>query len=265
MFSKREAERYDYPTLSIYNDAKSPHFCKQQLGQVSLRKLNSILYVHIPFCANQCIFCNYYKTSNITAELIKTYFKALHKELDFYSQLFAKQIIIQGIHFGGGTPSVVPAKYYHDLITHIRNIFILINPVISFEGNINSLNRIGYIKELRAAGVNRISFGIQTFDQKIRSFLHLHGDLSAIRDLCNLLKREGINNYNADLMFNLPYQTPQCFEEDIEKAFELGVSAIDLYSLLVYPETIMFQYLREHNLWNSYSSSFSINQYLNFQ
>lgn len=262
MIGKREPECYDYPILSIYDDIMSPQTCKFLLEKQQIKE-SSIIYIHIPFCSKQCVFCNYYKTSDFSRKLIDDYFDALKIEADYYSKILGSKTKIIGIHFGGGTPSVIPVKYYHQLIEHIKQIFLITDPIISFEGNVTSLNNASYINGLKKAGVNRVSFGVQSLNPLTRSFLKLKSDALKVKELCRTLISEGIVDFNADLMFNLPYQTPMDFENDIHTLFEFGVQAIDLYSLLVYPETLMFHYLRKHDMWNLYLDKNSINQYEN--
>lgn len=262
MFGKREAEHYDYPILSIYDDVMLPFHYHHIIHNVPLSRRETILYIHIPFCAHHCIFCNYYKSKVFNADLVDKYFVALTKEINYYSKELGQKIVIVGIHFGGGTPSVVPTKYYNLLIEHIKVSFSLINDLtISFEGNINSLTKSNYIKELKKIGINRISFGIQTFKPEIRLQYDLSGNRQKVSKLCSILQNEGISNINADIMFNFPNQSVNEFEEDIYSTFDLGIQSIDLYSLLVYPETNMYQYLIKKGLWKEYSLKNSINKY----
>lgn len=262
MLRRRQPEHYDYPILSVYDDIISPEQYLMLLDNISFDAESSIIYIHIPFCADQCIFCNYYKTSRFNKNLIDDYFHSLELEIKHYSLFVGNRVIINGIHFGGGTPSVIPAIYYRKLLKVIQNTFSLSeNAVISFEGNINSLLKENYIADLKCLGINRISFGIQTFFQEIRSLYGLKGNRDTIYRLCSILDDVGLHNYSADIMFNFPNQSVSIADEDIHQAFELGIKAVDLYSLIVYPETRMYYNLIKENLWGVYSESNHCNKY----
>ncbi|MBD5526545.1 MAG: radical SAM protein [Lachnospiraceae bacterium] len=262
MFGKREAEHYDYPILSIYNDIIQPNIYNQLMQNIEILQNQSIFYIHIPFCASQCIFCNYYKITKFDMTVIENYFLSLEKEVKYYASQLRDHVKIIGVHFGGGTPSVVPVKHYALLLEVIRNQFCFDDAaIVSFEGNINSLSKKNYIKQLKSIGINRISFGIQTFNQEIRNRYGLKGNFETIVNLCDTLQNEGIKNYNADIMFNFPEQNVSEVYGNVLDAFELGIQTIDLYSLLIYPETKMYYLLKKNNIWKEYSDREKINGY----
>lgn len=262
MFGKREAEHYDYPILSVHDDIIQPNVYDQLVQNIETSQDQAIIYVHIPFCAGRCVFCNYYKTTKFDVSVIESYFSSLRKEIKYYADQLNNQVKIIGVHFGGGTPSVVPAKYYALLLEDIIGRFCVDEAAtVSFEGNINSLIKKNYIRELKNIGINRISFGIQTFNQEIRDKYGLKGNFDTIASLCDILQSEEIKNYNADIMFNFPEQNVSEVHEDVLQAFELGVQAIDLYSLLIYPETEMYYLLKRDNTWGKYSDKNSVNEY----
>lgn len=262
MFGKRETEHYDYPILSIYNDIILPSIYNKLVHNIEISQNQSIIYIHIPFCASQCIFCNYYKITKFDITLIEKYFLSLEKEVKYYANQFRNYVKIVGVHFGGGTPSIVPVRYFASLLDVIGSQFCLDKTaIVSFEGNINSLSKKDYIKQLKSIGINRISFGIQAFNQEVRERYGLKGDLGTIVNLCDILQNEGIKNYNADIMFNFPEQNVLEVYENVLTAFELGIQAVDLYSLLIYPETKMYYFLKKNNTWKEYSDRERINRY----
>ena len=262
MFGKREAEHYDYPVLSIHDDIIQPDMYNQFVKDIEASQDQSIIYIHIPFCAGRCVFCNYYKITTYDMGVFEDYFSGLRKEIKYYADQFYNQVKIIGVHFGGGTPSVVPARYYALLMEDIIGWFCVDeDATVSFEGNINSLIKKNYIRELKNIGINRISFGIQTFNQEIRNKYGLKGNFQTIASLCDILQNEGIKNFNADIMFNFPEQNVSEVHENVLQAFELGVQAIDLYSLLIYPETEMYYLLKNNNTWEKYSDKNSVNKY----
>lgn len=252
MFVQRENEHYDYPQLSIFRNAKLVVDNRDLMIASAKNNKDTIIYIHIPFCAKECIFCNYYKTQ-MTAAILDQYFSCINKELIYYSKILPPECRkISGIHFGGGTPSVVPAKYYGVLFDVINKYYDITECQISFEGNILSLMRKQYIHQIASLGINRVSFGVQTLNSKIREKYSLFSQTEKIQTVISYLQDSDINDINADLMYNFPGQTPEDVLDDGYKLFDMGINCIDLYSLIVFPNTKMFKKLVEDGDYNTY-------------
>jgi len=130
---------------------------------------NTAIYIHIPFCDHKCIYCDFY--SIITTDNISSYKTALLKEINHYAGLYAKTRIITSIYFGGGTPSLMQPAYLNDIITFIKEKFnVSASAEISMETNPGTVSG-DKLKEFRNTGINRISIGIQSFNENELQFL----------------------------------------------------------------------------------------------
>lgn len=259
MIYKWQNEHYDYPQLSIFFDKCDPLKFKFAINESTVNQ-DILLYVHIPFCSSKCVFCNYYKTSHFTDELINSYFMCLKTEIECYAKILpSNRRKLAGIQFGGGTPSVVPFKYYQDLFLCINQLFYIDKEAtVSFEGNIRSLNSRSYIEELKQIGINRVSFGVQSLNEEFRRKWGLVSTEREIDQLIELLQEKNICDYNIDLMYNFPNQTINDVLEDIDTAFLKDVKTIDLYSLIVFPNTVMSNIMIKDKSYDLYKSGESV-------
>jgi oxygen-independent coproporphyrinogen-3 oxidase len=195
------------------------------------------LYIHIPFCDHKCIYCDFY--SIITTDNISSYKEALIKEIDYYSSLYSEESYITSIYFGGGTPSLMEARYLYDIINHIKTKFhVAPAPEISMETNPGTVNK-NKLKEFLRSGINRISIGVQSFDENELKFLtRIHDKKVAIATVFNALE-VGFENISIDLIFNLPKQTKWTWRRNIEIATLLPINHISAYSLILERGTIL--------------------------
>ena len=163
------------------------------------------IYIHIPFCDHKCIYCDFY--SIITTENIISYKTALLKEINYYVNLYSEDSSISSIYFGGGTPSLMEPGYLKEIIDYIKRKFhVISSPEITMETNPGTVNK-DKLKEFLNSGINRISIGIQSFNENELKFLtRIHDKETAIRTVFNA-KEAGFNNVSIDLIFNLPGQT----------------------------------------------------------
>lgn len=185
------------------------------------------LYIHIPFCRKKCSYCSF--TSYEKAEeLIPLYLKALKNEIDLRLE---EGHIVKTIFFGGGTPSLLKNKGIESILNAVRNhCEIIKNAEITLEANPESVN-IEYLKELLNIGINRLSFGIQSFND---DELKILGRIHSANDAENafLTAREaGFKNINIDLIYGVPTQTEVSWDGNLQKAKELMPEHISLYGL----------------------------------
>lgn len=198
---------------------------------------NTAIYIHIPFCDHKCIYCDFY--SLVSYENIEPYLAAMKKEIEHYSKLFSENRIIDTIFFGGGTPSFMEPKYIKEIISSINNNFQL-NPKaeITLETNPGTVSKSKLI-EFKNSGINRISIGIQTFDDAELKFLtRIHDKKMAIHTVENTVNA-GFENISIDLIFSLPNQTQSTWEENLDIAVNLPINHISAYSLILERGTIL--------------------------
>lgn len=198
---------------------------------------NTALYIHIPFCDHKCIYCDFY--SIITSDNISSYKTALLQEINYYAGLYAKNRNITSIYFGGGTPSLMDPGYLNEIITHIKNKFsVQKNAEITMETNPGTVSK-EKLREFRNTGINRISIGIQSFNENELKFLtRIHDKETAIRTVYDAAE-SGFNNISVDLIFNLPGQTKEIWLNNLNTALSLPVHHISAYSLILERGTIL--------------------------
>lgn len=199
--------------------------------------MNTAIYIHIPFCDHKCIYCDFY--SLVSYDSIDEYLKYLKKEIIYYSSLYSDNRIIDTIFFGGGTPSFMSSSYIGDIIQTISQNFNLSSKAeITLETNPGTVTKESLIS-FRNVGINRLSIGVQSFDEAELKFLtRIHDKETAI----NTVQKgadAGFENISIDLIFSLPNQTKKTWEENLNIAASLPIKHISAYSLILEKGTIL--------------------------
>jgi oxygen-independent coproporphyrinogen III oxidase len=194
-------------------------------------------YIHIPFCDHKCIYCDFY--SIITEDNILPYLNALKKEISYYAAYYSEDRIYTSIFFGGGTPSLMKPEYILEIIKTLKeNYNISGNAEITLETNPGTVNK-EKLKSFREIGINRISIGIQSFNENELKFLtRIHDKDTAVKTVIEA-NEIGLNNINIDLIFNLPGQTKEKWESNLNNAVKLPITHISTYSLILERGTIL--------------------------
>jgi coproporphyrinogen III oxidase-like Fe-S oxidoreductase len=186
-----------------------------------------LLYMHIPFCEELCPYCSFHRIA-FTEPLTRKYFKALRREIKIYQE---KGYKFKGIYVGGGTPTVLIDELAETL--HLaREIFPI--QAISVETNPNHLNSKN-IEILQQNGVNRLSVGVQTFNDDLLKKIGRYEKYGSGEVIAERLKNtQGcFDTLNADMIFNFPGQTPQMLDEDLAILLKLNMDQTTFYPLMV--------------------------------
>lgn len=196
------------------------------------------LYIHVPFCRHRCHYCDFITTTG-QDDKIGAYVDAVKKELRIAINSDS-HINLHSIYFGGGTPSLVPAKSYHEILDLVRSLTdVTADCEISMEANPGTISP-AYLEAVRTAGINRLSLGVQstdTFDLQRLDRIHDMDDvLLGIRNA----RLAGFNNINLDLIFALPWQDLDGWKRSLERAVTLKPDHFSLYSLIIEPGTPLF-------------------------
>lgn len=199
--------------------------------------INTALYIHIPFCDHKCIYCDFY--SIITSDNVDNFLKALKTEIDYYAKIYSSDRIITSLFFGGGTPSLMSAEYIDEIIRFSKQKFEFDeNAEITLETNPGTVNK-EKLSAFRNYGINRISIGVQSFDDDDLKFLtRIHDKQTAVSTVYNAVDA-GFENISIDLIFNLPGQTKEKWEENLKQAVSLPIKHISAYSLILERGTIL--------------------------
>lgn len=241
-FKRRLTEVYVYPEICRHQDAIAdvPAYMRFQESEPP-PTTSFMFYFHIPFCEAFCWFCNYYKEvlRPDGYEARRKLFDAFKKEiLSYANRRYFRTRTVRAVQFGGGTPSAVEPKFIAELLDTIRQNFNCQLEMISMEGNVTSLQSDEKLQVLKDAGVQRVSFGVQTLNESIRRKLRLKATIPDVFAAVDALNRVGIG-YSHDLMFNLPDQTLDDMLQDMDIVeHQIKPAYIDCYNLNIMPNTM---------------------------
>lgn len=192
------------------------------------------LYFHIPFCKRICTYCDFYKVGAI--ELIPHVVEAMHQELEQRAS-YLRDKHLTSIYFGGGTPSLLHPKQIESLITHARSLFdCSAVEEITLEANPDDLND-EYILELQKTSINRISLGIQSFDNRVLKFMNRRHTASEARECVERLRLAGYDNISIDIIFGVAGFGHEWLRTTIQEAISLNAEHISAYHLTVEERT----------------------------
>ena len=202
------------------------------------------LYLHIPFCNTKCVYCQYTSFYEQSDEKIATYISALKKEIDLASELpEIKNSKITSVYIGGGTPTYLSPSDLEDLLKHIQKKF---NLTKNIEFTVEStpetiLGGIGKekLEILRKYGGNRLSIGIQTFDNDILHSMNRKHNLEQALSSIETAK-EKFDNLNIDLIFGFPDQTLEAWESDLNIIANMKIPPITIYPLTIKLEAAIY-------------------------
>lgn len=211
------------------------------------------IYIHIPFCRSRCIYCGFYSTTAL--DLRQRYVDVLCREMEIRGtgHLISGQSPDQGpvppistIYLGGGTPSQLTFDQLHQLFIYINKVYPLTSKKeITIEVNPDDVTD-EYAAALRQLPVNRVSMGIQTFDDQRLRFLHRRHTARQAIETVSILRAAGIRNLSIDLMYGFPGETLSDWQSDIDSALSLNVEHISAYCLMIEEGTPLHRML-QHN------------------
>ncbi|BCM89189.1 oxygen-independent coproporphyrinogen-III oxidase-like protein [Abditibacteriota bacterium] len=197
------------------------------------------LYVHVPFCARRCPYCDFAVSVNGRAEFRAAYLEALQLELK--TQLDGVGAHLETIFCGGGTPTELSAAQLNSILQTVRaHATLAPGAEISLEANPENLSR-ETLRELHEGGWNRLSLGAQSFDDATLRFLGRAHDGACIERVVREAREEGWTNISLDLIYGAPSQTLEVWRETLERAVELRVPHVSAYSLTVEVGTALGQ------------------------
>lgn len=191
------------------------------------------VYIHIPFCDQICSYCDFCKMF-YSENLVDKYLEELKREIEKNY----KNELIETLYIGGGTPSSLNLKQLTRLFEIIKIFNLSQNIEFTFECNLN----INYekLELLFKNKVNRLSFGVQSFNEKNLKFLNRNHNKEDIFNVIENAKKIGFKNINIDLIYALPNQTLKELENDLDLFLKLDVPHISTYSLIIEPNTIIY-------------------------
>lgn len=202
------------------------------------------IYIHIPFCRQKCYYCDFYKTVNTT--LTKPFLQALKSEILQRKNYLTSPVIT--IYFGGGTPSVLSEKELVDILLFLKKEFKVSDDVeITFEANPDDLTS-DYLKSIHSAGINRLSVGIQSFNNNFLKKMNRRHNANQAVDCIEDAVKIGINNISVDLIYGLPELTQKEWQASLKQVFNLPVQHLSAYHLTYHEGTAFYTWLKKGTL-----------------
>ena len=198
------------------------------------------LYIHIPYCMKACSYCNFHfsTSTNTVDDMVNSILMELELRKN---QCFEK---IETIYFGGGTPSLIKPEYFDKIINSVKNIWSVgENPEITVEANPDDINSI-YLEKLKKIGVNRLSIGVQSFnDSELKLMNRAHDKKQAIKSIKN--SKRFFDNISIDLLYGTPYSNLNDWKSNVLRALDLDVNHISSYALTIEPKTVLKKYVKD--------------------
>lgn len=219
------------------------------------------LYVHIPFCKQKCMYCDFPAYQNLQ-DYYETYVYALVQEIDLWvtEHPEAKSRPIDTIYFGGGTPTELSIQQLQMIVDKIKSTFTITDDChMTIESNPGEVD-LPYLTKLVKLGFNRISFGVQTFDDKALTMLHRSHNGEKAKQAVYDAKEAGFTDINIDLIYGLPRQTLEDIQNNLDIVKDLPINHISTYGLQVEVGTYLY-HLVEKNLISIPSESIDESMY----
>jgi len=186
------------------------------------------IYIHIPFCKQRCTYCDFY--TEVAPQFIPHLIDSIVKELHI-RQNYLQNATINTIYFGGGTPSILNKEQFSVIFNVIYELYPVADDAeITFEANPDDLTP-GFLTMTRSLPFNRISIGIQSFDDTdLKRINRRHTSIQAI-EAVRIAQKEGFDNISIDLIYGLPFQSLESWGDQLDKALSLQIQHISAYGL----------------------------------
>ena len=203
------------------------------------------IYIHTPFCKRRCIYCDFFSTTQ--SEKKPAYVHALCQELDMRKNYLEGEDI-ETIYLGGGTPSQLSQKELEEIFSTLYNIYkVKDNVEITLEANPDDLTP-EYVHMLRTLPINRISMGIQTFQEETLKLLHRRHTARQAIEAFQRCREADFQNISIDLMYGLPGETLDTWKENLQQAIALRPEHISAYHLIYEEGTALWKLREQHQI-----------------
>lgn len=186
------------------------------------------IYIHVPFCKQRCTYCDFY--TEVAPNSIQAFVDALLIEIE-QRKNYLETAVIETVYFGGGTPSVLNVDQWKQIFSKIYACFsINIDAEITLEANPDDLSYV-YFTDLQTLPFNRLSMGIQSFNNEELQFVNRRHDAGQAIAAVARAQRFGFDNISVDLIYGLPKQSLEQWEYNVQQALDLGIQHISAYGL----------------------------------
>ena len=227
-----------YPTADRFVEAFTENAYKEALEQRRLHPINQPLsiYVHIPFCESLCFYCACNKIVTKHHERSREYLDYLKKEIDLHLDYLGQKQVVSQLHLGGGSPTFFSDEEIKELFNKLKEVFVL-NPQGKYSIEVDPRTVDSKrLKRLKEIGFNRLSFGVQDFNPDVQKAVHRVQPFDQVVSLMNDAHEDGYESINMDLIYGLPLQTPETFNETLDQVISLKPDRIALYAYAHLPQ-----------------------------
>ncbi|MGE0857075.1 MAG: oxygen-independent coproporphyrinogen III oxidase, partial [Hyphomicrobiaceae bacterium] len=245
-----------YPTAPHFGPNVDAATYGRWLGEIA-EGAPASLYVHIPFCQEMCWYCGCTTKATRRHEPIARYLDALEAEIAQVSASLGGRPRIEHIHWGGGSPSILAAADIARLAATLRRHFDLAAKLeFAVEIDPRGLGDDA-IRAFAAAGVNRVSVGVQDFAEDVQRAINRMQSSEQTRDVIEAFRRVGVGGINIDLVYGLPHQTPASVKDTLSRVLRLAPDRIALFGYAHLPSRITHQRLIDESVLPDTASRFA--------
>jgi len=227
----RPGPRYtSYPTAPEFNTDFTFENLKEKFkSQSNDRPLS--LYIHIPFCRSACYFCGCNVIFTSKEDKKTKYISYLKKELQILAQHLNTNRIVTQMHFGGGTPTFLSPEQLKEVIDNIKETFPNFSDDAEISCEVDPRYFVqGHMDVLKAAGTNRLSFGVQDLQEEVQKTIHRIQPYEQTEAVVNIARNAGIKSINIDLIYGLPHQTKETFAKTIRDIVKLDPDRLAVFN-----------------------------------
>jgi oxygen-independent coproporphyrinogen III oxidase len=227
----RPGPRYtSYPTAPVWNDTFGPGDLEKVHEEADRVRTPVSLYMHIPFCESLCLFCACNVIIQKDKGVAPPYLGVLKRELERVSRSVSRERPVVQFHWGGGTPTYLTPPQIEDLFGAAREHFtfapdaevgIEVDPRVTSREHLETLRRLGF---------NRLSMGVQDFHPEVQKAINRIQPFELTRDLISVARELGFDSINVDLIYGLPYQSPERFAHTVDQILQIGPDRVALFS-----------------------------------
>ncbi|MCX6129538.1 MAG: oxygen-independent coproporphyrinogen III oxidase [Proteobacteria bacterium] len=245
-YSGLSLPRYtSYPSIPNWKEQAHSASSLAHIESTRLRHKALSLYFHVPFCQKLCFYCGCQKeimhpSSASTQRTVDDYLKGLEFEVLSLAPML-KDCLIEQLHFGGGTPNFLNRtqwRYLYDKVLSKLNLSKTIEWSVELDPRTVSNEQLEYLSSI---GVNRVSLGIQDFDDKVQKAVNRVQSFELVESVVSMCRRHGIAFINFDLIYGLPFQTVASMQKSLDMAISLAPDRIAYYRLAVLPQMFRAQ------------------------
>ncbi|MDH3612240.1 MAG: oxygen-independent coproporphyrinogen III oxidase [Gammaproteobacteria bacterium] len=227
-----------YPTALQFSDKLTEEDYLQNALASNASGVPLSLYVHIPFCHTLCYYCGCNKIVTRNQGRVSRYLENLYREIDMQAELFDSSRVVEQLHFGGGTPTYLDESQLRDLMQKLGNAFNLDDSddrQFSIEVDPRTVDEDG-IRLLTELGFNRLSLGIQDFDQLVQEAVNRKQNVAEVSALLNASRDAGFKSISFDLIYGLPKQNVASFDNTLDAVIEMRPDRLAVYNYAHLPQ-----------------------------